>query len=441
MLTIRSKFLSQMAEIKQQEKAVDPEGRETVAVMSLDSMGATGAVVPSGWMYKSFHIGRWATPYYASPMTQLLLVSFVCFLCPGMYNALNGLGGGGISNADASNKAAIALNSTFAVVGFFSGSIINKLGLTLCLIIGGSGYSIYVGALLSWKLHENLGFVIFGGAFLGFSAALLWTAQGTIMMSYPEERRKGRFIAIFWGIFNLGAVIGSLVSQRSLLVLPLHDKDKFWLTSFLQVPLGQNSANKSNAVGNGTYIAFIVLTLLGAVVGGTLISPLKVVRADGTHVIAMKHPSWKSEIVGMWEVLKAHSYIVALFPMFFASNWFYTYQFNAVNLAYFNIRTRSLNNVVYWSAQIIGAFAFGYGLDYPGIRRVTRARIGTGALFLLTIGIWAGGYVFQKGYTRESVTSGLTPKKDWTDSGYIGPMFLYLFYGFFDAAWQTTAYW
>jgi len=33
------------------------------------------------------------------------------------------------------------------------------------------------------------------------------------MMSYPDESVKGRYISWFWMIFNLGAVIGSLVSQ------------------------------------------------------------------------------------------------------------------------------------------------------------------------------------------------------------------------------------
>lgn len=31
--------------------------------------------------------------------------------------------------------------------------------------------------------------------------------------------------------------------------------------------------------------------------------------------------------------------------------------------------------------------------------------------------------------------------KDWTTSGYAGPMFLYMFYGFYDASWQTCVYW
>ena len=63
--------------------------------------------------------------------------------------------------------------------------------------------------------------------------------------------------------------------------------------------------------------------------------------------------------------------------------------------------------------------------------------------------IWGGGYAFQKTYTRSSVlsdpTKGITPAPgviiDFKDSGYIGPMFLYIFYGFYDAAWQTCVYW
>ena len=46
---------------------------------------------------------------------------------------------------------------------------------------------------------------------LGVCAGLLWTAQGAIMMSYPKESSKGKYISWFWMIFNLGAVVGSLV--------------------------------------------------------------------------------------------------------------------------------------------------------------------------------------------------------------------------------------
>jgi hypothetical protein len=32
------------------------------------------------------------------------------------------------------------------------------------------------------------------------------------MMSYPTESEKGKFIGVFWAIFNLGGVVGAAVS-------------------------------------------------------------------------------------------------------------------------------------------------------------------------------------------------------------------------------------
>jgi hypothetical protein len=199
-------------------------------------------------------------------------------------------------------------------------------------------------------------------------------------------------------------------------------------------------------VSNGTYIGFLVLTFIGAVLALTLVPGKKVVRTDGSKVILMKNPTWKSEIMGLWETFFTDPYIILLFPMFFSSNWFYTYQFNEVNGAMFNTRTRALNSVLYWSAQMVGAGIFGFILDWEKFKRTTRAKIAWVSLLVLTMVIWGGGYAFQKTYTRAEVSVGLDTDTladdyqtfDWTDSGYIGPMFLYIFYGMYDAIWQTV---
>ncbi|KAK5170754.1 hypothetical protein LTR04_004078 [Oleoguttula sp. CCFEE 6159] len=392
-------------------------GEETPAVITR----------PTGWKYKDFKIGPVYIPWYASPPAQLVLVAFVCFLCPGMFNALGGMGGGGNVDPSAANDSNTALYSTFAVVGFFAGTFTNKLGIKVALSFGGLGYCIYVASFLSFSHNRNFGFSIFAGALLGVCAGLLWTAQGAIMMSYPSEDSKGRYVSWFWMIFNLGAVIGSLI------------------------PLGQNIHTTSDStVSDGTYIGFIVLTALGAALALALVDARSVMRKDGSRVILMKTPTWKTEIVGLWQTFFTDPYILCLFPMFFASNWFYTYQFNDVNLAQFNTRTRALNNTLYWFSQIVGAFVFGYALDIKSVRRSMRAKIAWVTLFLITMAVWGGGYAFQKRYTREQVHAGdATPKDtsddyvkmDWTTSGYVGPMFLFMFYGFYDAAWQTCVYW
>ncbi|KAK0634396.1 major facilitator superfamily domain-containing protein [Bombardia bombarda] len=377
---------------------------------------------PAGWMYRGVKIGKHEF-WYASPIVQLLLVALVCFLCPGMFNALGGLGGAGQLDFTAQSNANTALYSTFAIVAFFSGTVANMLGIKLTLSFGGLGYCIYAASFLSYNHNQNQGFVVFAGAFLGICAGLLWTAQGTIMMSYPPENKKGRYIGIFWIIFNLGGVIGSLI------------------------PLGQNINSTAGSVTDGTYIGFIVLMFIGAVLALFLCNASSVQRADGSKVILMKNPSWKTEIMGLVETITRSPWIILLFPMFFASNVFYTYQLNDFSGAHFNIRTRSLNGTLYWGAQIIGAIIMGFVLDYGKVRRSVKAKANLGVLFALTFIIWGGGWAWQKQQVTREVAEDPTvtfpAKVDWTDGGklYIAPMFQLIFYGFFDAAWQTSIYW
>ncbi|KAF3036058.1 hypothetical protein E8E12_005255 [Didymella heteroderae] len=375
-------------------------------------------VLPDSWKYKRFSIFGYKLPWFASPPVQLVIVSLVCFMCPGMFNALNGMGGGGQLDPTANNNANTALYSTFAVVGFFAGTFTNKLGIRTALSFGGIGYSVYVASYLCYNHTQNLGFTTFAGALLGVCAGLLWCAQGAIMMSYPPEESKGRYISWFWMIFNLGAVIGSLI------------------------PLGQNiHTTTASSVNDGTYVGFLILTIIGAMLAWILVDARDVIRADGSKVIVMKHPSWKSEITGLWETFFTDPFIILLFPMFLASNWFYAYHFTEINGAYFNTRTRALNGVVYYIMQIVGAYVFGFALDFKGVSRTTRAKGAWVALFATIMIIWGFGYMFQKTYDRAWAADETNPKKDWSDAGYAGPFVLYMFYGFSDAAWQTCVYW
>jgi len=200
----------------------------------------------------------------------------------------------------------------------------------------------------------------------------------------------------------------------------------------------------AKGVGDGTYVGFLVLMLLGAFLAWGLLNVQKIVRKDGSRVIAVQHPSWKTEFLGLWEVLRSEPWIVGLFPMFLAANWFYSYQFNDVNFALFNVRTRSLNGLLYWLSQIFGALFMGFALDTKLFSRKMRARLGLIVVFVFTCAVWGGGLALQLTYTRASVafneTKGI-PKMDWTSSGYGSRCVLYICYGLFDAVWQTYLYW
>ncbi|KAF9476003.1 MFS general substrate transporter [Pholiota conissans] len=355
--------------------------------------------------------------FYYHPVTQVVMLGFVCFMGPGLFNALNGLGGGGKFDATTGANANVALYSTFAVSAFFAGTINNKLGSRLTLLLGTTGYSLYIGSFLASNIHANAGpFVITAGAILGVCAGLLWSAQGSLMLGYATEGQKGVFIGIFWGIFNLGAVVGAAVS------------------------LGENINNKANAVGNGTYIGFLILTLIGVTIPMTMADPDKMVRTDGTKVTVGTHRSWKVELYGLYLTLVKDPMIIMLFPMFLASNWFYTWQFNDYNGAIFNARTRSLNDFLYWLSQMFGSIAIGALLDRKRLSRRVRAFSGWGILVVMVflVHIWA--YFYQRNYTRADFTED-SVKIDFKNPEYGGRVVLYIFCGLLDAMWQTTAYW
>lgn len=211
-----------------------------------------------------------------------------------------------------------------------------------------------------------------------------------------------------------------------------------------QIPLAQNVNKRAGPVTDGTYIAFIILMFGGACISLILCNANVVLREDNTKVILMKNPSWSSEFRGLWNTLFQEPWILLLFPMFFASNFFYTYQNNVMNAAHFNTRTRALNNLLYWLAQIFGAVLMGYCLDIHTIRRSVRAKITFGFLTSLTFIIWGAGWHWEKQQApREVAEAPGYDHVDWTEGGtrFVGPMFLYFFYGFFDAVWQTSIYW
>ena len=100
--------------------------------------------------------------------------------------------------------------------------------------------------------------------------------------------------------------------------------------------------------------------------------------------------------------------------------------------------------MLYWLCQIFGAYVFGYALDSTLLRRKLRAYACLAALLVLTLANWGGGYAFQAGYVRDTDSDKDAVEHrnmDWSSPGFAGPFVLYMAYGFFDAAWQTSVYW
>ncbi|CAG8500031.1 2755_t:CDS:2, partial [Scutellospora calospora] len=192
------------------------------------------------------------------------------------------------------------------------------------------------------------------------------------------------------------------------------------------IPLALNWNSSEGSVNDGTYIGFIILMGLGSLLAFALLPPEKVIRDDGQHIIIQKFPKWEEELIGVAKIL-INWKMIALFPMFIASNWFYAYQFNDINAFYFNIRTRAFNSLWYWTAQIIGAALFGKFLDFPKLGRRNRGILGLAIIAVILTGIWMGGLFFQLTYKREDKDT--IVHMDLYDSGYLSRIVLYIAYG------------
>ncbi|TFK36737.1 major facilitator superfamily domain-containing protein [Crucibulum laeve] len=358
---------------------------------------------------------------WRTPMSQILLISVICFCCPGMYNAISGLGGSGqLDSTVAANATVALLAATAASALTLVPPVFDMLGPRACLLIGGWCYPLYSGALLCYNHTHNSAFVIASGAILGIGASFLWVAQGAIMVSYPLPDQKGRAIALFWVVFNLGGGIGSFIS------------------------FALNFHSKSGTVTDGTYGAFIAIMLVGWILCLFVSPPHKVVRQDGSF--AGPPPSRTKRGISSsirrefrnFSASLANWRILLLIPAFFCANFFYSYQQNSVNGATFTLRTRSLNGAMYWIAQMVGGLAIGFLLDVKWLTRPKRAILGYVFVFVTGFVIWGGGLAFQRWENKIG-------KKQWLDFSdsrtFIGPFWLYFFYGAFDAFWQSYCYW
>lgn len=245
---------------------------------------------------------------------------------------------------------------------------------------------------------------------------MLWVVQGAIMTTYVPESQKGRAIAVFWVIFNLGGGIGSLAS------------------------FGLNFHSKSGTVSDSTYIALMIIMLVGWFLGVFICSPKRIRLAQLHAAVETEKHSWKGSLEMVMKILFKWR-VLCMLPLFFSANVFYSYQQNIVNGMTFNIRTRSLNGALYWIAQMLGGLVIGVLLDLPFLSRPQRARLGWAFVFVTGMSIWGGGYAFQRWQDRR-IAAGLKQDIDYTQGGLsTGPIFLYIFYGGYDALWQGFCYW
>lgn len=362
-----------------------------------------------------------------SALSQIVLVSFVCFAGPGLYNALTSFASG-MADPTVGFNGTATLYGTFALFSFIAAGIVNIIGPKIAVFLGATTYIIY--ALSLYICNENFtteedGTVVYSSGAIGFyyaanvitgiGAGLLWTGQGQVTMAYPTTENKGLYFSIFWIIFNLGGTLGG----------------------FLAFGVNYNQG-ADDGTSSWTYIAFIIVMILGVCCSLLMVKPETVIRNDGSLVKVDRMPDWKGEAI---EVLKlfVSPVMLLLLPLFMYSNWFYSYH-GFYNTTVFNTRTNGFAAAFNYGSQMIGALLLGKWLDRPTASVRYKSYQSLAIITLLIFIMWGVGLYAQLSldlkYGDENKLN-----VDYTDSNFVPKLLLYMFYGCMDAVAQVWAYW
>ncbi|KAK5628334.1 hypothetical protein RRF57_004049 [Xylaria bambusicola] len=363
---------------------------------------------PSSWKHKRIKFGWINVPAYSSGPFQLVLLALI-FLCgPGLFAAVVGLGGAGLGDPVPINNSYIANYASSAIIGFFAGPIVHRIGFSASLVVGAVGFAFYSATLLIYKTTQQAWILIFGGVILGTLSSFSWTAQGTMLLAYPLPSQKGKHISLNLTGFNTGASLGSI------------------------------STNLSEA----TYITFIGIMALGIPLSLLILNIKHVVRSDGSQAtLPGTVASWSGAFRNFFKRLVTDPHIIALFPMMFVSNFYLPYMFNDINLLRFNVRTRALNVVLFYTVGIPGAYFAGYVLDFKRLSQASRVKVGLAQLFVLFGAIFGGAYAWTDGTTRADTAAPNFHLIDCTERSFIAPIFLFLSFGFVHFVFQNSVYW
>ncbi|KAJ3571908.1 hypothetical protein NP233_g3432 [Leucocoprinus birnbaumii] len=326
-----------------------------------------------------------------APSTKSLSISF---LGPGLWNANNSLGAGGALEP-------YLVNSILA----------DSIGVKYTLILGTLGWAPYSASLYQNNRYGTEWFVIFAAVICGISAGLYWAAEGAIVLAYPEQRKRGRYLALWLAFKNSGQVIGGAIN----LGLNIH-------------------RSTGGKISYATLLTFVILQALAPPVAFLISNPENVQREDGTEVKVEIKTSTKEQLVILWRTVSSHQ-LGLLSPLFFAS-WFYWGYSSTFLTLYFSVRARALGSFL---SAITGVIAVSFlGLFLDSQRWTMRHRTWVAGSFVLSIftGLLIWAMILQHEYS--SYNPG---KLDWTTRGFGRGFGLYIMLSTSGNLVQNYLYW
>jgi hypothetical protein len=285
------------------------------------------------------------------------------------------------------------------VTCFLGPFLTNIIGFRYTLSIGSIGYPLYAAGLYLNNRTGATWLVYFGSVACGISAGFFWSVEGAIATGYPEDRKRGRYIATWFTFRNFGNIIGGAIS------------------------LGINHNLKERGqVGYQTYQGFIAIQCLGLLIGLFLSNPEKVVRDDGTKIqTGQVKIHWKTELKALWERIKSKP-ILLLTPLFWYFGWMQAYP-GTYLATYFTVRSRALGSFL---SAIVGTFATWLGGSLVDIQWTKNRKVRAASTYILIAVLnsatWIWAVIIQNEFRHTN------PVLDWDNQSTFGRGFgLYLF--------------
>ncbi|KAK5125905.1 hypothetical protein LTR08_005027 [Meristemomyces frigidus] len=327
--------------------------------------------------------------WYRSTFYNAAILGLCNFCAPGIWGAMNALGGGGEESpwlVDAANALTFCL---MVLTCAMSGVFVKYLGIRWTLIIGAAGYCPYAAGLYCNNRWHTEWVVLFGAACCGLGAGLFWTAEAAIALTYPEPHNQGRFLGI-WLTFRIGGqVLGGVIN----LALDVHK-------------------NHAGSVSYGVYQVFIALQAAAPFAGLLLTAPSKVQRTDGAVVVCgipRSESSWTElKATGSLFLNKDFLLIIPLIAQaVFSESVFFTFQG-----LWFTVRARALGSFLSGIVAMIAGNALGAFLDNKRFAARLRSRLSFAIILTLQGAWWIWGTIIVTEYRQTQ------PTYDWVDVGF-----------------------
>ncbi|KAJ5615702.1 hypothetical protein N7537_000816 [Penicillium hordei] len=351
--------------------------------------------------------------FYRSCLLQIIIVGLVAFCEPGIWTALNNLGAGGNAKPYLNNAANALTYGLMSVGCFLAGGVTNKITAKWTLFIGAAFYTPYAAGLYCNNRYGNEWFLLLGAALCGIGASLLWASEAAIAVGYPEEEKRGRYVAIWMSIRQMGPLVGGAIS----------------------LALNVNTAHVGK-VTYTTYLGLVAISSLGAPFALLLSQPQDVIRSNGTKIPYMKKTSLSVESRAIWKQLR-NKYMLLLIPVFLAGQFGATYQGNYLT-TYFTVRSRALASFL---TAVVGAAAnisTGLFLDLKFLSRGTRSKITYIFVLVFVTASWIWNAVVETKLSHMAEP----PAFDLGDGPFFNSAFtVYIFFRFFYEVLQTYIYW